>query len=102
MGVPMDHEYIFTKEYWSGDSKDGGLINGDGYHFFRMEPKGRIIEAYEMYEREDGEEVVTAMPEMHNVSWIDDLGFEDLEVLDQIEEREFDRIKYLNENQREA
>lgn len=94
----MQNNYIFAKEYWSGDSKDGSLINGDGYHFFMMEPKGKIIEAYEMYERDDGEEIVTPLPEMHNVSWIDDLGFEDLEVLDQIEEREFDRIKYLNAN----
>ena len=94
----MQNNYIFAKEYWSGDSKDGSLINGDGYHFFMMEPKGKIIAAYELYERDDGEEIVTPLPEMHNVSWIDDLGFEDLEVLDQIEEREFDRIKYLNEN----
>ena len=52
-----------------------------------------FVEAYEMYESEDGEEVVTPLPEMHNVSWIEDLGFDDLDALDQIEEREFDRIR---------
>jgi len=91
----MENNYIFAKEYWSGDSKDGSLINGDGYHFFMMEPKGLIVEAYELYERDDGEEIVTPLPEMHNVSWIEDLGFEDLDVLDRIEEREFDRVKFL-------
>ena len=86
---------IFTKDYWSGDSRDGLVVNGDGYHYFRMEPKGLILEAYELYESEDGEEVVTPLPEMHNISWIEDLGFEDLEVLDKVGEVEFDRIKGL-------
>ena len=98
----MQGKYIFARECWSGDSKDGSLINGDGYHFFMMEPQGRIIEAYEMYERDDGEAVVTALPEMHNIGWIQDLGFENLEVLDRIEEREFDRIKYLNSHQTDS
>ncbi len=84
---------IFTKEYWVGDSRDGVVVNGDGYHFFRMQPHGLIIEAFEMYETDDGEEVVTPLPEMQNVGWIKDLGFKDLEDLDAIEEREFDRIK---------
>ena len=87
------NDFIFTREYWTGDSRDGSLVNGDGYHFFRMGAKGLIVEAYELYEGEDGEEVVTPLPEMHNVSWIDDLGFDDLEVLDRIEEGEFERIR---------
>lgn len=92
-------DYIYTREYWTGDSRDGGLVNGDGYHFFRMGEKGLIVEAYEMYESDEGEEVVTPLPEMHNVSWIEDLGFEDLEALDQIKEIEFHRIKDLLDNQ---
>ncbi|MFK7824124.1 MAG: hypothetical protein AB8G05_08205 [Oligoflexales bacterium] len=89
----MTGDFIFTREYWTGDSRDGSIVNGDGYHFFRMGDKGLIVEAYEMYESDDGEEVVTPLPEMHNVSWIEDLGFDDLDALDQIEEIEFDRIR---------
>ncbi|MBI2601838.1 MAG: hypothetical protein HYW48_02175 [Deltaproteobacteria bacterium] len=85
--------YIFKREYWVGDSRDGVIINGDGYHFFRMLPVGLILEAYEMYENEEGDEVVTPLPEMNNVHWINDLGFKDLEDLDEIDEREFSRIK---------
>lgn len=94
------NDYIFAREYWTGDSRDGMLTNGEGYHFFRMKEQGLIIEAYEMYETDDGEEIVTPLPEMHNVDWIKDLGFEDLEVLDQIDEGEFIRIRGLTEGLR--
>lgn len=86
-------DFLFKREYWVGDSRDGVIVNGDGYHFFRMLPKGLIVEAYEMYENEEGDEVVTPLPEMQSVSWIDDLGFADLDDLDEIDEREFSRIK---------
>lgn len=86
---------IYTRESWSGDSRDGALVNGDGFHYFRMVEGGLILEAYEFYENEDGVEVVTPLPEMHNVNWIKDLGFEDLEALDRIEAKEFQRIKNL-------
>ena len=89
---------IFAREYWTGDSRDGVVVNGDGYHFFRMQPKGLILEAYEVYENDEGVEIVTPLPEMLNVNWIDDLGFEDLEVLDKIDEREFTRVKNLVES----
>ncbi len=88
---------IFTKEYWVGDSRDGVVVNGDGYHFFRMLPQGLIVEAYEVYETDEGDEVVTPLPEMQNVGWIQDLGFKDLEDLDAIEEGEFSRIKNLSD-----
>lgn len=88
---------IFVKEYWIGDSRDGVIVNGDGYHFFRMLPHGMILEAYEVYENEEGEEVVTPLPEMQNVSWIADLGFGDLAELDPIDEKDFSRIKNLSE-----
>jgi hypothetical protein len=86
---------IFAKEYWTGDSRDGAVVNGDGYHYYRMSQEGLIMEAYEFYETDDGLEVAAPLPEMLNVDWKSDLGFEDLEALDMIEENEFDRIRSL-------
>lgn len=86
----------FAKEYWTGDSRDGRVVNGDGYHYYRMTDGGLIVEAYEFYETEDGLEVVSPLPEMQNVHWMEDLGFDDWEALDIIEEFEFVRIKDLN------
>ena len=86
---------IFAREYWTGDSRDRAIVNGDGYHYYRMSPDGLIIEAYEFYETDDGVEVAAPLPEMHNVDWKTDLGFEDLDALDMIEEFEFDRIRNL-------
>ena len=88
----MTNEVIFAKEYWTGDSRDGVIVNGDGFHYFRMKPTGLILEAYEVYEGEDGEEIVTPLPEMQHVDWIEDLGFEDLDALDLVEEVEFMEI----------
>ena len=93
-----EQEYIYTREYWSGDSRDGAIVNGDGYHYFRMRPGGKIVEAYELYENDDGTEVVTPLPEMQNIDWISDLGFDDLEALDDVKSSEFARIKELLEN----
>lgn len=86
-------EETFAKEYWTGDSRDGVLVNGDGYHYYRMTKAGQILEAYEYYETEDGREFVSPLPEMLNVHWIEDLGFEDFEALDIIKEFDFQRIK---------
>ncbi len=86
-------EEKFTREYWTGDSRDGILVNGDGYHFYRMTEAGQILEAYEYYETEDGREFVSPLPEMLRVHWIEDLGFEDFEALDVIKEYDFQRIK---------
>jgi hypothetical protein len=88
---------IFTKEYWTGDSRDGAIVNGDGYHYYRMSNGGKIVEAYEFYETDDGIEVVSPLPEMQNVDWKQDLGFEDMDALDTIEETEFDRIRELTQ-----
>lgn len=93
--MAKSEEYIFTREYWTGDSRDGSVVSGDGYHFFKMQPQGFIVEALEMYETEDGLEVVTPLPEMKNVGWIEDLGFDNLDDLDLIEEKEYERIKNL-------
>lgn len=86
----------YTREYWTGDSRDGILVNGDGYHFYRMTKSGRILEAYEFYEAEDGREFACPLPEMLNVHWLEDLGFEDFEALDSIKEYDFIRIKEIS------
>lgn len=87
---------FYFKEYWFGDSKDGKLINGEGLHYFKMQPYGFIVSAYEYYEEDDGSEVVTHLPEMENVDWIKDLGFENTDTLEEITEAEFNRIKELS------
>jgi hypothetical protein len=86
---------IFTREYWTGDSRDGAVVNGDGYHYYRMTKEGLIQEAYEFYETDDGVEVASPLPEMLNVDWVKDLGFEDLEALDIVDENEFYRVRSL-------
>jgi hypothetical protein len=89
--------FIYTKEYWTGDSRDGAVVNGDGYHYYRMSDKGLIVEAYEFYETDEGDEIVSPLPEMKNVNWQKDLGFEDMEALDSIDEGEFERIRDLTQ-----
>ncbi len=90
---PAQEEILFVREYWTGDSRDGALTNGDGYHYYRMTKSGKILEAYESYELEDGRECASPCPEMLNVHWIDDLGYEDFEILDTIKEFDFSRVK---------
>ena len=91
-----EEEYIYRREYWTGDSRDGSLVNGDGYHYYRMIKKGLIIESYEYYEMDDGSEVVSPLPEMLNIHWINDLGFETLDDLDIIKESDFEHVKELS------
>ncbi|MBC61436.1 MAG: hypothetical protein CMP11_03185 [Zetaproteobacteria bacterium] len=94
----MKKREIFQREYWTGDSKDGVILSGDGYHFFRMDENGDIYEAYELYESDDGDEVVTPMPELQNLNWFKDLGFDSFEILDRIQKSEFLRVKCFMEN----
>jgi hypothetical protein len=89
----MSTEFKFAREYWTGDSRDGKLENSDGYHYYRMTPEGLIMEAYEVYEKDDGTPVVSPLPEMQNVDWIKDLGFEDFEALDIVTERDFTDVR---------
>ncbi|MEI8026507.1 MAG: hypothetical protein WCI18_09170 [Pseudomonadota bacterium] len=84
---------FYTREQWYGDSRDGVITSGEGWHYFRMTQPGTILEAFEVYETEDGEEIVTPLPDMVQVDWLRDLGFEDLEALEEIEKRSFDRIR---------
>ncbi|MCX6107493.1 MAG: hypothetical protein NTY08_16840 [Proteobacteria bacterium] len=88
---------IFAREYWTGDSRDGAVVNGDGYHYYRMSRAGVILEAFEFYETDEGIEVASPLPEMHKVDWLNDLGFEDMDALDLIDENEFERIKVLTQ-----
>jgi hypothetical protein len=88
-------DVIYAREYWTGDSRDGAVVNGDGYHYYRMSKAGLIMEAYELYETDDGVEVACPLPEMQNVDWMRDLGFDDLDALDVIDENEFTRIREL-------
>ncbi len=83
----------FYKETWAGNSRDGELVNGEGWHFFRMQQGSAISEAYELYLSEDGDEVVTILPDMVGVDWIRDFGFTDLAELEEIPEDEFIMIK---------
>lgn len=92
----VELDVIYAREYWNGDSRDGNLVNGDGYHYYSMTKGGKILEAYEFYETEDGSTVVSPMPEMRNVNWFEDLGFPDMELLDIIREDEFSRIRGHN------
>lgn len=82
-------QFTYRKEYWNGDSRDGQLVNGDGYHYFKINLDGLIIEAFEIYETESGEKVASPMPEMKNVNWLEDLGFDDFDALDEIDESEY-------------
>ena len=88
---------LFAREYWTGDSRDGAVVNGDGYHYYRMSKEGLIVEAYEFYETDDGVEVASPLPEMQNVNWKEDLGFEDMDALDLISESEFSRIREMTQ-----
>lgn len=97
-GTAVLQDMVYAKEYWTGDSRDGAIVNGDGYHYYRMAPDGLILEAYEFYETDDGLEVALPLPEMINISWKDDLGFDDLEALDVIKESEFSRVKDLTQS----
>lgn len=89
----MNDNSHFMRDYWVGDSRDGVLVNGEGYHYLKMDPGGRILEAFEVYETEDGDEVVSFMPELVNVNWLKDLGFEDMESLEAIQISEFERVR---------
>ena len=86
---------IFKKEFWSGDSRDGKFQNGEGFHYFKMTEDGLILEALEVYDSEEGVEVVSNVPEMSKVHWIKDLGFHDFDTLDGLEKSEFERVKEI-------
>ncbi len=85
----------YVKEYWQGHSRDGRLKDGDGFHFYAMTSEGTIKEAFEVYESPDGEAIASKLPEMLNLNWQKDLGYENDELLENIEEDEFSFVKDL-------
>ncbi len=87
----------YAREYWSGDSKDGMYVNGDGYHYFEMRGKGNIQKAFEYYETDDGEEKVTDLSEFVGLNWFKTFGYEEDEsdVLEYIPEHEFNYVEGL-------
>ena len=95
MNIEENQKLMFKKEFWSGDSRDGKCVNGEGYHYFKMTEDGLILEAMELYDSDDGEEVVSNVPEMNKVHWIKDLGFHDMDTLDALDESEFRRAKEI-------
>lgn len=88
-------EVWYCREYWSGDSRDGQFINGDGYHYFEMIGDGIVQKAYEYYENDEGEEKVTPTPELVGINWFEFFGFEDEELLEVVKEHEFYHIEQL-------
>lgn len=93
LGVILEN-FLFKRDYWVGNSHDGMIISGSGYHYFRMCCDGLIVEAYEVYENDEGDKIVTPIPDWENVNWINGLGFEDLdEALEDVDEKKFEEIK---------
>ena len=91
----MTEKFYYMCEEWAGDSRDGVVIGGEGHHFFKMTTKGKIKEAYEVYESEEGEKIVTPLSDMIDVGWIKDLGFSNLDDLETIDKEEFIKIKRM-------
>ncbi len=85
----------YVKEYWQGHSRDGLLKDGDGFHFYAMTATGTIKEAFEVYESLDGEAIASTLPEMVDLNWKKDLGYENEELLEAVEEDEFSFVKDL-------
>lgn len=83
----------YCREYWTGDSRDGQFVNGDGYHYFEMRGDGVILKALEYYETEDGEERTTEVPELIGLNWFEFFGFEDEELLEEVPEHEFNYVE---------
>ena len=90
--VPMHVGHEFVGEIVELGRAVTGLKVG-----LRVSGEGHIVEAFEVYETDDGLTVVTLLPEMVGVHWKDDLGFTDFDVLDFIAENDFLRIKEMFE-----
>ena len=55
------NKFIYKKEFWSGDSRDGKFLGGEGFHYFKMSAEGKIFEAFEVYDADNGDEVVSIL-----------------------------------------
>ena len=86
----------YAREYWNGDSRDGQYMNGDGYHYFELQPDGTVLRAYEYYETDDGDERVSELPELIGIRWYEFFGFsEEDELLEPVSEFDFHMISEL-------
>jgi len=89
-------EIWYAREYWSGDSRDGQYINGDGYHYFELKGPGHVLRAVEYYETDDGEERAVDVPELVGIDWFSFFGFEENDdLLEIVPEHEFGYISDL-------
>jgi hypothetical protein len=88
-------EVWYCREFWTGDSRDGLFLNGDGYHYFEMLGDGVVQKAFEYYENDEGEEKVTPTPELIGINWFEFFGFEDEELLENVLEHEFSYVEQL-------
>ena len=91
----FDKSKQFAKEYWTGDSRDGVLRDGDGFHYYKFDSHSKIMMAYEVYERDDGEAISTPLPELLGVNWLADNGEDLLDSLEFVEKDEFDYVSDL-------
>jgi hypothetical protein len=93
-------EIWYCREGWNGDSRDGQFINGEGYHYFEMKGDGHILNAFEYYETDDGEEKASIVPELIGINWFTFFGFEDEEILDILKEYQFRRVEEIAKKQK--
>ena len=96
--MSINENQFYAREYWTGDSRDGQLVNGDGYHYFRLKKDGTILKRMNITKLKMELAFSSLLPEMKNVGWIKDLGFDDFEVLETIGDRDFNFIKEINKN----
>ena len=91
------NEVWWCREYWVGDSSDGQFLNGDGYHYFKMQGNGKVLSAVEYYETDDGLEKSNILHNLVGINWFEYFGFEDDELLEKVAAHEFEFIKQLAE-----
>lgn len=88
-------EIWFCREFWSGNSRDGLHVNGEGYYYFKMLGEGKILKAYEYYETDEDEENSLEASELIGVNWFTYFGHNDDELLESVTEHEFEYVESL-------
>ena len=85
----------YARESWDGDSRDGKMQQGEGFHYLKLSADGMILQAFEWYESDSGEPHVSKVPELCKVHWIRDLGYEDFDVLQKVSKLDFEGVEEL-------
>ena len=88
-------EVWFCREFWSGNSRDGLHLNGEGYYYFKMLGDGKILKSYEYYETDEDEENSIEASELIGVNWFAYFCYHDDELLEFVTEHEFNYIESL-------